>query len=90
MSKRSTVCKLIKERVVKCLQHLEGVVTLVSSSKTLNHSCFGLGRKAVGSVCCVMHVKEPSERIVSEGVRSGVPGKIGSMPQHLVKHCMVL
>ena len=36
------------------------VVTLVSLSKTLNHYCFILrmGCKAVGPVCCVMHVKE--------------------------------
>ncbi len=38
------------------------VLTLVSLSKTLNHYCFILrmGRKAVGLVCCVMHVEEPS------------------------------
>ena len=37
------------------------VAALVSLSKTLNHNCFVLrmGRKAVGPVCCVMHVKEP-------------------------------
>ena len=36
-------------------------VTLVSLSKTLNH-CFVLrmGRKAVGPMCCVTHVKESS------------------------------
>ena len=36
------------------------VVALVSLSKTLNHNCFVLrmGHKAVGPVCCVMHVKE--------------------------------
>ena len=36
------------------------VAALVSLSKTLNHNCFILwmGRKAVGPVCCVMHVKE--------------------------------
>ena len=40
--------------------------TLVSLSKTLNHNCFILrmGRKAVGLVCCVMHVKEPRTLIV--------------------------
>ena len=44
------------------------VVTLVSLSKTLNHNCFVLrmGRKAVGPVCCVMHVKEPRTLIVKE------------------------
>ena len=44
------------------------VVTLVSLSKTLNHNCFILrmGRKAVGPVCCVMHVKEPRTLIVKE------------------------
>ena len=33
---------------------------LVSLSKTLNHNCFVLrmGRKAVGPVCCVMHVQK--------------------------------
>ena len=37
------------------------VAALASLSKTLNHNCFVLrmGRKAVGPVCCVMHVKEP-------------------------------
>ena len=37
------------------------VAALVSLSKTMNHNCFILwmGRKAVGPVCCVMHVKEP-------------------------------
>ena len=40
------------------------VATLVSLSKTLNHNCFVLrmGRKAVGPVCCVMHIKEPRTR----------------------------
>ena len=35
------------------------VAALVSLSKTLNHNCFVLrmGRRAVGPVCCVMHVK---------------------------------
>ena len=44
------------------------VVTLVSLSKTLNHNCFVLrmGRKAVGPVCCVMHIKEPRTLIVKE------------------------
>ena len=44
------------------------VATLVSLSKTLNHNCFALrmGRKAVGPVCCVMHVKEPRTLIVKE------------------------
>ena len=44
------------------------VVTLVSLSKTLNHNCFVLrmGRKAVGPVCCVMHVKEHRTLIVKE------------------------
>ena len=37
-------------------------------AKTLNHNCFVLrmGRKAVGPVCCVMHVKEPRTLIVKE------------------------
>ena len=44
------------------------VVELVSLSKTLNHNCFVLpmGCKAVGPVCCVMHVKEPRILIVKE------------------------
>ena len=44
------------------------VAVLVSLSKTLNHNCFVLwmGRKAVGPVCCVMHVKEPRTLIVKE------------------------
>ena len=44
------------------------VAALVSLSKTLNHNCFALrvGRKAVGPVCCAMHVKEPRTLIVKE------------------------
>ena len=44
------------------------VAALVSLSKTLNHNCFVLwmGRKAVGVMCCVMHVKEPRTLIVKE------------------------
>ena len=44
------------------------VEALVSLSKTLNHNCFFLrmGRKAVGPVCCVMHVKEPRTLNVKE------------------------
>ena len=44
------------------------VAALVSLSKTLNHNCFVLrmGRKGVGPVCCVMHVKEPRTLIVKE------------------------
>ena len=44
------------------------VAALVSLSKILNHNCFVLrmGRKAVGAVCCVMHVKEPRTLIVKE------------------------
>ena len=44
------------------------VTALVSLSNTLNHNCFILwmGRKAVGLVCCVMHVKEPRTLIVKE------------------------
>ena len=44
------------------------VAMLVSLSKTLNHNCFVLrmGRKAVGPVCCVMHVKEPRTLIAKE------------------------
>ena len=44
------------------------VAALVSLCKTLNHNCFVLrmGRKAVGPVCCVMHVKEPRTLIVKE------------------------
>ena len=41
------------------------VAALVSLSKTLNHNCFVLRScRAVGPVCCVMHVKEPRTLIV--------------------------
>ena len=42
------------------------IAALVSLSKTLNHNCFVLrmGRKAVGPVRCVMHVKETRTLIV--------------------------
>ena len=54
--------------------------TLVSLSKTLNHNCFVLrmGRKAVGPVCCVMHVKEPRTPIVKE--KGACPGVSGFAP----------
>ena len=44
------------------------VAELVSLSKTLNHNCFILrmGRKAVGPVCCVMHVKESRTLVVKK------------------------
>ena len=44
------------------------VAALVSLSKTLNQNCFILWMecKAVGPVCCVMHVKEPRTLIVKE------------------------
>ena len=44
------------------------VASLLSLSKTLNHNCFVLrmGRKAVGPVCCVVHVKETWTLIVKE------------------------
>ena len=51
-------------------RHSKGVAifisALVSLSKTLNHNyfVFRMGRKAVGPVCCVMHVKEPRTIIV--------------------------
>ena len=37
-------------------------------ARHFNHNCFVLrmGRKAVGPVCCVMHVKEPRTLIVKE------------------------
>ncbi len=70
------------------------VLTLVSLSKTLNHYCFVLrmGRKAVGPVCCVTHVKEPSALIE----KSRGPPQCSRFdwlhiaPQHLVNHYMVL
>ena len=54
------------------------VAALVSLSKTLNHNCFVLrmGRKDVGRVCCVMHVKEPKTLIV----KGACPGVSGFMP----------
>ena len=53
------------------------VAALVSLSKTLDHNCFVLrmGRKTVGPVCCVMHVKEPRTLKVKEkGASPGVSG----------------
>ena len=42
------------------------VAALVSLSETLNHNYFvlGMGRNAVGPVCCAMHVKEPRTLIM--------------------------
>ena len=53
---------------------------LVSLSKTLNRNCFVLrmGRKAVGPVFCVMHVKEPRTLIVKE--KGACPGVSGFAP----------
>ena len=50
------------------------VMVLVSLGKTLNHNCFVLrmGRKAVGPVCCAMHIKEPRTLIVKE--KGACPG----------------
>ena len=67
-------CSLPKEsqsnykELVKALDRRFAVAALVSLSKTLNHNCFviRMGRKAVGPVCCVMHVKEPRTLIVKE------------------------
>ena len=44
------------------------VAALVSLSKTLNHYCsvLRMERKAVGPVCCVVHVKESRTLIVKE------------------------
>ena len=49
-------------------------------SKTLSHNCFVLrmGRKAVGPVCCAMHVKEPRTLIVKE--KGACPGVSGFAP----------
>ena len=42
-----------------------------------------MGRKAIGPVCCVTHVKEPSALIEKKkGVRHGVPGLIGGELRH--------
>ena len=56
------------------------VTALVSLSKILNHNCFVLrmGRKAVGPVCCVMHVKEPRTLIVKR--ERACPGVSGFAP----------
>ncbi len=70
------------------------VVALVSLSKTLNRYCIALrmGRKAVGPVCCVTHVQEPSALIAK---RRGSPrwswfDWLHIAPQHLVNQYMVL
>ena len=60
------------------------VAALVSLSKTLNHNCFVLrmGRKAVGPVCYVMHVKEPRTLNVKEkGACPGVSGLTANAPK---------
>ena len=58
------------------------VAMLVSLSKTLNLNCFVLlmGCKAVGPVCCVMHVKEPRTLIVKE--KGLVPVFLDSRLEH--------
>ena len=53
------------------------VAALVSLSKTLNHNCFVLRmvRKAVGPVCCVMHVNRTRDTYRErEGACPGVSG----------------
>ena len=48
-----------------------------------------MGRKAVGPVCCITHVKEPSALIEKRRGLPGVPGLISAQdiaPQHLVNH----
>ena len=56
------------------------VAALVSLSKTLNRNCIALrmGRKAVGPVCCVMHVKEPRDTYRERG--GACPGVSGFAP----------
>ena len=58
------------------------VAALVSLSKTLNHNCFviRMGCKAVGPMCCVMHVKEPRTLIVKE--KGLAPVFLDSRPEH--------
>ncbi len=48
------------------------VLTLTSICKALNHDGLVLqvGRKAVGPVCCVMHIREPGTLIIK---RRGLP-----------------
>ena len=62
-------------------------VTLVSLSKTLAH-CFVLlmGRKAIGPVCCVSHVKEPRALIEK---RRGLPWCSWLDWQHIAQHHLV-
>ena len=56
------------------------VAAFVSLSKTLKHNCIVLrmGRKAVGPVCCVTHVKELRTLIVKE--KWACPGVSGFAP----------
>ena len=65
----------------------------VTLNKTLNH-CFVLrmGRKAVGPMCCVMHVKEPNALIEKRrgSPRCSLFDRVNIMPQHLLNDCMVL
>ena len=60
------------------------IVTPVSLSKTLNHDAFNIrmGHKALGTVCCVLQVKEPSALIEKRMVHTA--------PQHLVNPYIVL
>ena len=53
-----------------------------SLSKTLNHNCFVLrmGRKAVGPVCCVMHVKKPRTLTCIVKEKEACPGVSGFAP----------
>ena len=60
------------------------VAMLVSLSKTLNHNCFVLwmGRKAVGPVCCVLHVKEPRTLTCIMKEKGLAPGFLDSHLEH--------
>ena len=71
LTKQSVVSKRIKTPdLIRRVWVGVLVVTLVSSSKKLNHYCSVLcmGFKAIGPVCYVMNVKEPSALVLREWV----------------------
>ena len=49
---------------------LAGRSACVLEQDTFSHNCFVLrmGRKSVGPVCCVMHVKEPRTLVKEKGL----------------------
>ena len=68
------------------------VAALVSLSNTLNPNCFVLrmGRKAVGPVCCVMHVKEPRSLVKEKALALSTQQGGYVRATNLLYYCIII